>query len=156
MAVYAGTDRPVQFGRARSSQCRRGPVIYSSGPRAEMAWKTLASQKGFQGPQVWPRCRIRPWIGVTAPPPSGGAGPVSVSGSALGARRSPREREIKDARAPRCPEPARVAFPAVVLSGRHGTAGLPAACCDGFAGCDIRPLSPIMAPARMTPGWGRR
>ena len=47
-------------------------------------------------------------------------------------------------------------FPAVVLSGRHGAARLPTACRDGFAGCDIRPLSPIMAPARMTPGWAPR
>ena len=47
-----------------------------------------------------------------------------------------------------------------VQFGRAGSSqeygGLPAACRDGFAGGDIRPLLPIMAPARMTPGGGRR
>ncbi len=87
--------------------------------------------------------------------------PASASGSAWGARRRTpgrcqHERGIKDAHAPRCPEPGRVAFPAVLLSARHGAVKLPAVCRDGFAGCGIRPLSPIMASARMPPGWTPR
>ena len=48
----------------------------------------------------------------------------------------------------------RVAFRRRVVR-RRGAAKLPAACRDGFASCEIRPLSPIMAPARMTPGRHR-
>jgi hypothetical protein len=90
----------------------------------------------------------RGWPGARAGP---GLGPARRTPG-----RCPHERGIKDAHAPRCPQPGGVAFPAVVLSGRHGAARLPAACRDGFAGCDIGPLSPIMAPARMTPGWAPR
>ena len=124
MAVKAGTDRPVQFGRPGGSQeYRRGPVIYSSGRVRKWPGRPLASRKGFQktsgvaplpDPAVDRSRGAAQWRGW----------PVSVPGSALGARRCPHERGIEDARAPRCPKPGRVAFPAVVLSGRHGAAGL--------------------------------